>query len=164
MPPWNPVFGHLYFCYRIAAAPPKDAHPNYLADMIRRKMPDLGPIYYLDTWPLGPQMLIVASTLALYQITQEHSLPKYPALKSFLEPITEGLDIVTMEGELWKIWRGVFNPGFSANHLMTLTDSLVEETHKFCDILQQRLKDQKTFQMKDLTDNLTMDIIGRVVL
>ena len=164
MPPWNPIFGHLHFCYKVASALPKDAHPNYLPDMIRRTLPDLGPIYYLDTWPFGPQMLIVASTHGLYQITQEHSLPKYHALKSFLQPITEGLDIVTMEGGLWKTWRGIFNPGFSANHLMSLSGYLVEETDKFCGIFQQRLDDQKIFQMKDLTDNLTMDIIGRVVL
>ena len=97
-------------------------------------------------------------------MTQEHSLPKFPALTYFLQPITEGLDIVTMEGDLWKTWRGIFNPGFSANHLMSLTQSLVEETDRFCDILQARLEDQKVFRMKDLTDNLTMDIIGRVVL
>ena len=164
MPPWNPILGHLYFCYNIASALPKDAHPNYLPDMIRRIMPDLGPIYYLDTWPFGPQMLVVASTGGLYQITQEHSLPKYHALKSFLQPITEGLDIVTMEGDLWKTWRGILNPGFSATHLMSLTCSLVEDIDRFCEILQKRLEDHKTFHMKDLTDNLTMDIIGRVVL
>ena len=142
----------------------KDAHPNYLPDMIRRTMPDLEPIYYLDTWPFGPQMLVVASVRGLYQITQEHPLPKYYVLKHFLEPITEGLDLVTMEGDLWKTWRGIFNPGFSANHLMNLTGSLVEETVTFCDILQRHLEDQRIFKMKDLTDNLTMDIIGRVVL
>lgn len=69
-----------------------------------------------------------------------------------------------MEGNSWKTWRGIFNPGFSANHLMNLTGSLVEETIQFCDILQRRLEDQRIFKMKDLTDNLTMDIIGRVVL
>ena len=109
-------------------------------------------------------MLVVASTHGLYQITQEHSLPKYHALKSFLNPITEGLDIVTMEGDLWKTWRGIFNPGFSAGHLMSLTKSVVEETITFCDLLQDYSSDQRVFKMKDLTDNLTMDIIGRVVL
>ena len=89
--------------------------------------------------------------------------PKYRALKYFLNPIIEGLDIVTMEGNLWKNWRGIFNPGFSANHLMNLTCSLVEEPDKFCDILRICSKDQKTFQMKDLTENLTMDVIGRFV-
>ena len=45
-------------------------------------------------------MLIVASVPGLYQITQEHPLPKYHALKHFLKPINKGLDIVTMEGDL----------------------------------------------------------------
>ena len=109
-------------------------------------------------------MLIVASTRGLYQITQEHSLPKYDAMKKFLEPISEGLDIVTMEGDSWKTWRGIFNPGFSANHLMGLTRYLVEETDRFYDILLEFSGEQPIFKMKDLTDNLTMDIIGRVVL
>ena len=164
MRPWNPIVGHLYFCYSIATVLAKDAHPNYLPDVIRRKLPDLGPIYYLDTWPFGPQMLVVASVPGLHQITQEHSLPKYHALKYFLEPITEGLDIITMERDLWKTWRSIFNPGFSANRLMNLTGSLVEETVTFCDIMQKRLEDGRSFRMKTLTDNLTMDIIGRVVL
>ncbi|KAI9879875.1 MAG: hypothetical protein M1830_006727 [Pleopsidium flavum] len=127
-------------------------------------MPDLGPVYYLDTWPFGPQILIVASPGSLYQITQEHSLPKYHALKAFLRPITDGLDIVTMEGQTWKTWRGIFNPGFSASHLMTLTSGIVEETVRFCDVLQTHLQNQTILHMKDLTDNLAMDVIGRVVL
>ncbi|KAL8721386.1 MAG: hypothetical protein Q9225_001933 [Loekoesia sp. 1 TL-2023] len=164
MPPWNPLVGHLYFCYKIQSELPKDAHPGYLPDMIRRKLPQLGPVYYLDIWPFGPQMLVVASTNALYQITQKHSLPKYHAMKQFLKPISEGLDIVTMEGDLWKTWRGIFNPGFSAAHLMTLTSSITDETHRFCKILQEYSQNHTVFKMKNFTDNLTMDIIGKVVL
>ena len=164
MPPWNPLLGHLYFCYKIASKLPKDAHPNYLPDMIRRELPSLGPIYYLDTWPFGPQMLVVASTHGLYQITQEHSLPKYPALKYFLRPIADGMDLVTMEGDLWKTWRGIFNPGFSANYLTSLIAGIVEESEEFCRILRALSCSKQMFQMKDLTDNLTMDIIGKIVM
>lgn len=106
IPPWNPI-----------SLLDQDAHPNYLPDMTQREMSNLGPVYYLDTWPFGPQMLIVSSTRGLHQITQEHFLPKYPALKYFLRPIAESLDLVIIEGDLWKIWRGVFNPGFSANYI-----------------------------------------------
>lgn len=161
MPPWNPIV-ILMLQNRNSFAQRRP--PNYLPDIIRRELPDLGPIYYLDTWPFGPQMLVVASVPGLHQITQEHPLPKYRAFKYFLEPITEGLDIVTMERDLWKTWRGIFNPGFSANHLMNLTGSLVEETVTFCDILQKCFEDGRSLRMKTLTDNLTMDIIGRVVL
>lgn len=47
---------------------------------------------------------------------------------------------------------------------MSLTKSVVEETVTFCDLLQEYSSDQRVFKMKDLTDNLTMDIIGSVVL
>ena len=164
MPPYNPVLGHLLFCYRMSSKLPRDAHPGYLPDIIRRELPDLGPVYYIDTWPFGPQILVVASPNSLYQITQEHSLPKYHALKGFLRPITGGPDIVTMEGQTWKTWRGIFNPGFSTGHLMTLTSGIVKETETFCDILQSHLQNQTRFTMKELTDNLAMDVIGRVVL
>lgn len=164
MPPWNPIFGHLAFAYKITTLLPKDAHPQYMPDIIRRTMPELGPVFYLDTWPFGPQMLVVASLESLHQVTQEHSLPKYHALKDFLKPIADGLDIVTMEGQTWKTWRGIFNPGFSMNHLMSLVPKVVQETQTFCDALQKHSQDRTMFQMKDLTDFLALDIIGRVVL
>ena len=164
MPPYNLSLGHLPFVYRITSRLPGDAHPNYLPDMIRRALPDLGPVFYLDTWPFGPQMLVTASVESLRQVTQEHFLPKYHALKDFLWPIADGLDLVTMEGTAWKKWRSVFNPGFSAKHLMTLTFSIVEETSKFCSILRRYSQNGEAIQMKDLTDFLALDVIGRVVL
>ncbi|KAL8990577.1 MAG: hypothetical protein Q9169_008088 [Polycauliona sp. 2 TL-2023] len=164
MPPWSPIFGHLHFCYKITSRLPRDAHPNYLPDMIRRQLPNLGPIFYLDTWPFGPQMLVVASHHGLYQITQEHSLPKHPGLRSFLLPIAEGLDIVTMEGDLWRKWRGIFNPGFNSTYLMSLAGGIVEETEQFCKNLERLAQNHALFRMKDLTDNLTMDVIGRIAM
>ncbi len=156
--------GHLLFCAKMASKVPKDAHPHYLVDMIRRELPDLGPVYYIDTSPFGPQMLVVGSVSTLYQIAQEHPLAKYHALKPFLRPITDGLDIVTMEGQQWKTWRSIFNPGFSASHLTTLTGGILEETETFCNILHTHQQKGTPFRMKDLTDNLAMDVIGRVAL
>ena len=121
-------------------------------------------MFYLDTWPFGPQMLVTASVETLRQVTQDHSLPKYHALKSFLQPIADGPDIVTMEGATWKKWRGVFNPGFSMGHLVTLVAGMVEETSEFCNSLDRLVLSKQVFRMKSLTDFLTLDIIGRVVL
>ena len=164
MPPYNVLLGHLPFVYKITSQLPSDAHPNYLPDMVRRALPELGPVYYLDTWPFGPQMLVVATVDTLRQITQEHSLPKYHALRDFLRPIADGLDLVTMEGQAWKTWRGIFNPGFSAKHLTTLTAGVVEETSRFCDLLLGHASSSRTINMKKMTDFLALDIIGRVVL
>ncbi|KAL6716559.1 hypothetical protein ACLMJK_006126 [Lecanora helva] len=69
-----------------------------------------------------------------------------------------------MEGELWKTWRGVFNPGFSANYLVGLTKGIVENTKVFCEILGELSQAHGQFRMKNLTDNLTMDVIGKIVM
>ncbi|KAL8698455.1 MAG: hypothetical protein Q9224_001841 [Gallowayella concinna] len=109
-------------------------------------------------------MLVVASTQGLHQITQEYSLPKHPGLRYFLHPIAQGFDLVTMEGDLWRKWRGIFNPGFSSTYLMSLAGGIVEETEQFCKSLEDLAQARALFHMKDLTDNLTMDVIGRIVM
>ncbi|KAL8905085.1 MAG: hypothetical protein Q9207_002859 [Kuettlingeria erythrocarpa] len=143
---------------------PKDAHPHYLPDQLRRCYPELGPIFYLDAWPFITLTLVVASPDTLAQITTAHVLPKFPAIKDFLYPLANGKDLVSMDGAEWKYWRNMFNPGFSASHLMTLVPDIVRETTVFCDILQENAEKKDIFRMKALTDNLAMDVIGKVVL
>ena len=50
------------------------------------------------------------------------------------------------------------------NHLLTLASGIVEETAKFSDALDRLAESKKIFQMKSLTDFLTLDIIGKIVL
>ncbi|KAL8798194.1 MAG: hypothetical protein Q9182_006867 [Xanthomendoza sp. 2 TL-2023] len=164
MPPHHPVFGHIFVLARVMSKLPSDAHPHYLPDQLRRHYPDLGPIFYLDAWPFITLTLVVASPETLAQITTEHVLPKFPAIKDFLFPLANGKDIVSMDGAEWKYWRNMFNPGFSANHLMKLVPDIVRETTVFCDVLHDHADKRDIFKMKHLTDNLAMDVIGKVVL
>ncbi|KAL8645886.1 MAG: hypothetical protein Q9210_006462 [Variospora velana] len=164
MPPHHPVFGHVFVLARVMAGLPTDAHAHYLPDTLRRTYPTMGPIFFLDAWPFITLTLVVASPATLAQITTEHVLPKFPAIRDFLYPLSNGKDIVGMDGPEWKYWRSVFNPGFSANHLMKLVPEIVKETTVFCEILQEHAAKQDIFRMKSLTDNLAMDVIGRVVL
>lgn len=164
MPPHHLVFGHLFVLGRVMSKLPRDAHPHYLADQLRQTYPDMGPIFYLDAWPLITLTLVVASPSTLAQITTQHVLPKFPAIKDFLYPLANGKDIVSMDGPEWKYWRNIFNPGFSANHLMTLVTDIVGETTVFCELLENYAREQATFAMKTLTDNLAMDVIGKIVL
>ena len=113
----------------------------------------LAPLYYCFSTPF-----------TLHQVTQEHSWPKYHMVKNFLNPLTDGLDIVTMEGQMWKTWRGIYNPGFSLSHLMSQIPLIVDETRIFCEILQEHAQKSDIFKLKHLTDNITMDIIGGIVL
>ena len=109
-------------------------------------------------------MLAVGSLDGLRQITQDHSLPKHHAMKTFLEPIADGQDLVTMEGSEWKRWRAIFNPGFSMSNLLTMASGIVDETSTFCRSLDSLSHSQEVITMKSLTDFLTLDIIGNIVL
>jgi len=48
-----PSSDNFFFACKITSWLPKDAHPNYLSDIVRRELPDLGPVYYFDIWPFG---------------------------------------------------------------------------------------------------------------
>lgn len=164
MPPHNFIFGHLGTLARAMATLPLDAHPHYIPGQIMRAMPELGPIFYLDAWPMAAPMLVVASAAGAYQITQEHSLPKYSVLRDFFYPLTGEYDLVTMEGDVWKRWRSIFNPGFSSSHLTTLIPGILEDTLTFCDILREHVQEGDMFPLEDSTTSLTVDVIGRVTL
>lgn len=164
MPPYNPILGHLPVIFKLMSKLPSDCSNQYLPGLLRRAYPDLGPNFYMDTWPFGAPVLVISEPSALHQITQEHSLPKHPDLREFLRPLSNGQDIVTMEGQMWKTWRNIFNPGFSLANLMTLSPVIVQETLVLCDVLQNYAGRRTTVSLKDLTDRWTMDVIGNVVL
>lgn len=164
MPPHNPLFGHLLVIYSILSKIPSDAHPLYLPDQLRRKYPEMGPVFYVDLWPFNSPILFVESPSAAYQLFQEHTLPKAAPVRNFMYPLTKNNDLVTMEGKLWKDWRSVFSPGFSANHLMTLVPEILEAVSTYSAILGEHTKVQDMFYLEQATINMTMDIIGMVTL
>ncbi len=164
MPPHHPIFGHLLLAANLLFKLPPNAHPSYLAGLIRRAMPDVGHVFYLDMWPMNGPLLVVSSPSVARQFTEEHSLRKAPELRKWIKPLTNNQDLVSLEGPTWKKWRQVFNPGFSASHLTRLVPRMVGLVSVFCDILQERAQQGAVFQLEETTTNLTMDVIGQVVL
>ena len=130
---------------------PPDVHKHCLPAAIRREVPGLGPVFYVDGWPFGASVLVASSPSAAYQITQGHSLPKHPHLRGFLRPLTGEHDLVLMEGSLWKTWRANFNPGFSASHLMTLVPGIMTDVLVFRDILKHHAKKNDLFLLDKIT-------------
>jgi cytochrome P450 len=164
MPPHHPLLGHLKLVAGIMSKVPSDVHGHILPHQVQRQFPDLGQMFYLDTWPFGPQMLVVAAPDPAYQIIQSHSLPKHHSLGEYMLPITGGSNLVTMEGSEWKTWRGIFNPGFSSGHLMTLVPEMMKDVLMFCEILRNASAKPEIVSMDSLTTRLSLDIIGRVAL
>ena len=127
-------------------------------------MPEIGPVFYLDMWPFSLPFLVVTSPFAAHQFTQEHSLPKSDGLRRVLRPLAQNQDLVSLEGPAWKKWRNVFNPGFSASHMILLAPQIANEVSTFCQVMRERAKAGNMFLLKEATVNLTMDVIGRVIL
>ena len=164
MPPYNSVLGHLPILKSVTDNLPPNVHGHYLPAALRQEILSLGPIFYVDGYPFSTPVLVVSSPHGAYQITQEHSLPKYAGLRSFLYPLTGGNDLVTMEKDVWKHWRGIFNPGFSAGHLMTLVPGIMKDVLTFREILREHAERNELFQLDLITLKLTVDVIGRVTL
>lgn len=164
MPPHNALFGHIPLLARVLKRLPSDSHGHYLADQLNREFPTLGPIFYLDTWPFGPPLLVVISPTISSQFTQKGYLPKHVGMRNFLRPLTGDHDLVSMEGQPWKTWRNIFNPGFSAGHIMKLVPDILKEVTIFRDSLRNHVKEGDMFSLEEHCLNVTMDVIGRVAL
>ena len=65
---------------------------------------------------------------------------------------------------MWKRWMAIFNPGFSASHIMTLIPGMIDETQVFKTTLLKAAENAKILQLEQDTLNLTLDIIGEVVM
>lgn len=109
-------------------------------------------------------MLLAGTPELLDQIHTKHVLEKNFLLKNFLYPLTEGLDIASSNGAPWKKWRTIFNPGFSLTELTKLVPAVVDNVDIYCGQLDERVKTSEIFAMKPLTDNLIIDIIGKLTL
>ena len=164
MPPHHPVFGHLQFVAEIMAKCPSDVHGHVLPHQIKKVLPDLGPVFYIDTWPFGPPIVAVTDPDSAFQITQLHSLPKFHTLANYMRPMTGGNDLITLEGAEWRKWRNIFNPGFSSSHLMTLVPDIMKDISIFCKILRESAEKSEIVSMDTLTTRLSLDVIGRAAL
>ena len=164
MPPYHTLFGHLLVMRSVLSKIPSDAHPLYLPDQLRREYPDMGPVFYVDLWPFSSPILFADSPSAAYQLMQEQPQPKADPVRNFMYPLTGNNDLVTMEGQLWKDWRSVFSPGFSANHLITLVPRILQAVSTFSEVLGEHAKMKDMFSLEGATISMTMDVIGIVTL
>ncbi|KAI9818467.1 MAG: hypothetical protein M1827_000526 [Pycnora praestabilis] len=162
-PPHHPIFGHIPIMGRMRQIVPKDLHPHALMTAVQHEY-NLGNLFYLDLWPLAEPLLIIGDPQMAALVTQSRSLPKHPDLRMFLLPLAGEKNMITMEGEEWKFWRSIFNPGFSQSNLMTLVPGIVDLALIFCDTLSKHAEADSMFGMEEETSRLTVDVIGWVAL
>jgi cytochrome P450 len=68
-----------------------------------------------------------------------------------------------MNGDQWKLWRSLLNPGFSASHMLSLIPSVVDAVDVFCQLLKEKVH-TGVFSMDTMAVDLAMDVITRTAL
>ncbi|KAI3320738.1 cytochrome P450 [Xylariaceae sp. AK1471] len=145
---------------------------SWLANNCKRWIPDLErtpPILYLDIWPVFPDlMMMVLDAEVSTQFTQIRSLPKHPITRTFLEPLTDNLDMTSADGKQAKVWRSRFNPSFSPRNINLVIPELIDEILVFKELLGEMAGSNgswsEVFQLEERTTNLTFDVILRATL
>ncbi|OQO03660.1 hypothetical protein B0A48_10325 [Cryoendolithus antarcticus] len=164
-PPHSWIWGHLLVMNELMTSGevPIKVHPHVTPLAFRQKY-KLGPYFYLDFWPFGPVMLCCADPELGAQFTTLHSTRKHPEVVTTMQTIAGPGDLVSTSGSHWRKWRSVFNPGFAAQHLMSLVPGIVDDCKVFAEVLTALAEAGKPFRMEEYATRLTIDVIGKVVL
>jgi cytochrome P450 len=166
MLPHSFLLGHFLPVIKVMAKYPPDISGLTTPLLLARAHPELfkSGAAIMDMWPVTRPMLVVFNPDMMAQFTQETSLLKADLTSEEFLPFTGCKDILCLEGEEWKRWRKIFNPGFSVQNITTLIPAMVEEIAVFRDWLIATAKSGQTVSLDPQTLKLTVDVIGRAVL
>ena len=145
---------------------PEAASAMYIPLLLARKHPELAKFgaIYMDNWPFAPPMMAVWDPQLVAQFTQDVARPKHPMMYREFQPFTQLNDLVNQEGQTWKMWRSVFNPGFSSRNVLSFVPQIIEEIRDFKAWLRTVEQSGKPAEFEAPTMKLTIDVIGRVAL
>ncbi|KAK7740261.1 hypothetical protein SLS63_001461 [Diaporthe eres] len=94
----------------------------------------------------------------------DNSRPKHSQMREEFHILSGCNDLVNQEGQVWKMWRSIFNPGFSVKNLMSLVPAFLEEIQVFRDWLGDVAETGQVVQLEAKAMRATGDIIGRATL
>lgn len=159
-------FGHLLYLKSMIDKLPQNAHyQNALGDIAREHFSKEGA-FYLDLWPVSGLFLAVVSPKVAEQIhaNPDMSMERPSLLPRFFKPICGGPSLFDLPEKKWRPWRAVFSKGFSADHILSLVPSMVDETAVYCETLQSLALDRSMFYLDPTTLRFTIDVIGKAIL
>lgn len=166
MVPHSFWLGHLGIIAKILAKYPSDLHPQCMPLLVAQEYPEVAEqaVLYLDIWPFSHPMMAVFHPDIMAQFTQDNSRPKHSQMREEFHILSGCNDLVNQEGQVWKMWRSIFNPGFSVKNLMSLVPAFLEEIQVFRDWLGDVAEGDQVVQLEAKAMRATGDIIGRAIL
>lgn len=159
---WNWFTGHLLVLQKYVDGIPPDAAVAFAMRDLCEEFPD-SELFLMDFWPVYPPLYTVFGPEPISQICNKYNLPKTAVAERFMQPVTGGPNLVSMNGDEWKRWRSLFNPGFSAGAMLDNVPHIVDSVLVFRDKLIERVG-QGMFSLDELATRLTFEIILKVTL
>jgi cytochrome P450 len=159
---WSWVFGHLLVLQKYVDKLPLDAAVTYATQALCDEFAD-AELYFMDFWPVYPPLYIVFGPELAHQISNKYNMPKTANVSSFMEPITGGPNLLTMNGDEWRRWRALFNPGFSTGAMLHNVPLVVDSVLTFREKLIEMIG-KGHFSLDDFASRLTLEVILKVTL
>jgi cytochrome P450 len=159
---WSWWFGHLLILEKNLKKLPPDVNVFMAMNDLVRDHQDT-EVFLMDYWPIYDPVLMVFGPELATQASIKYELPKPRHQEDGFRPIIGGSSLITMNGDEWKLWRSLLNPGFSASHMLSLVPSVVDAVDVFCQLLKEHVN-TGVFSMDDMAMDLTMDVITRTAL
>ncbi|KAI1172628.1 cytochrome P450 4V3 [Nemania sp. FL0916] len=169
------LWGHLPIFIDFRKEHPPDICINVLHMWLERNFHRYCPglkkppaVIYLDLWPLGPSFALVYDANAVGQFTRIKSFPKERNLLNYIKPLTSNLDLISADGDTWKLLRARFSPGFSQKTIVKQLPELMSDVSVFTDELKRASGSDVTWgsvvQLRELASKMTFNVICKTTL
>jgi cytochrome P450 len=159
---WSWIFGHLMVLQKYVDGIPPDAAVAFAMRDLAQEFTDT-EVFLMDFWPVYPPLFTVFGPESVSQVCQKYNLPKTAIARKFMKPVAGGDNLVAMNGDEWKYWRSLFNPGFSTGAMLNNVPHIVDSVLVFREKLVEMVG-KGIFSLDEFTTKLTQEIILKVTL
>jgi cytochrome P450 len=160
------LLGHLKKLDAIIKRGAPDRHPDYIFEEMLYEL-DRPPLMFVDFRPVNRPMVLITSHEIAEQVTKSSklfptSLPKSDL--SYMHHLTGRSSILLAHGDEWKALRRRYSQAFAPQHLLTLLPCILDKTSTFVQRIDALADSGQDFPILNLAINLTVDIIGAVIM
>ncbi|KAI0010584.1 putative cytochrome P450 [Xylariaceae sp. FL0662B] len=159
---WSWITGHLLVLQKYVDGISPDAAVAFAMRDLAWGFADT-EVFLMDFWPVYPPLFTIFGPEPINQVCNKYNLPKTATASGFMKPVAGGPSLLTMNGDEWKYWRTLFNPGFATgamlNNVPHVIDSMLVFREKLVGMIGKGM-----FPLDDFTTRLTTEIILKVTL
>lgn len=159
---WSWITGHLLVLQKYVDGIPPDAAVAFAMRDLSQEYADT-ELFLVDFWPVYPALFTVFGPGAIDKICNKYNLPKTITGAKSMNPVTGGPSLISMNGDEWKYWRSLFNPGFSTGAMLNNVPHIVDSVLVFREKLIESIG-KGMFSLDEFTTKLTMEVILKVTL